>query len=190
MALHIRISAALHVRTLGVPCLRFTRVLAGRKSLSFEGLLAGVYVVCITRSPPGTAGGYNAAGAASSISSSAARLPRLSARILLICGLIFWISCLVTLSRLRTCDRRCMLTLSTLRLSAAFARRGSWILSASCPLVPALFLLLCARFLPVMSFWLGRCLRPLSLPPSSRVARRCPPSFRPFGGAEAEAPLG
>jgi hypothetical protein len=34
------------------------------------------------------------------------------------------------------------------------------------------------------------CLRPLSLPPSSRVARRCPPSFRPFGGAEAEAPLG
>jgi hypothetical protein len=34
------------------------------------------------------------------------------------------------------------------------------------------------------------CLRPLSLPPSSRVAWRCPPSFRPFGGAEAEAPLG
>jgi hypothetical protein len=31
---------------------------------------------------------------------------------------------------------------------------------------------------------------PLSLPPWSRVARRCPPSFRPFGGAEAEAPLG
>jgi hypothetical protein len=28
------------------------------------------------------------------------------------------------------------------------------------------------------------------LPPSSRVARRCPHSFRPFGGAEAEAPLG
>jgi hypothetical protein len=34
------------------------------------------------------------------------------------------------------------------------------------------------------------CLCPLSLPPSSRVARRCPPCFRPFGGAEAEAPLG
>jgi hypothetical protein len=34
------------------------------------------------------------------------------------------------------------------------------------------------------------CLSPLSLPPWSRVARRCPPSFRPFGGAEAEAPLG
>jgi hypothetical protein len=34
------------------------------------------------------------------------------------------------------------------------------------------------------------CLRALSLPPSSRVVRRCPPSFRPFGGAEAEAPLG
>jgi hypothetical protein len=33
-------------------------------------------------------------------------------------------------------------------------------------------------------------LRPLSLPPSSRVARRCPPPFRPFGHAEAEAPLG
>jgi hypothetical protein len=31
---------------------------------------------------------------------------------------------------------------------------------------------------------------PLSLPPSSRVARRCPPSFRSFGGAEAETPLG
>jgi hypothetical protein len=34
------------------------------------------------------------------------------------------------------------------------------------------------------------CLRPLSLPPSSHVARRCPPSFRSFGDAEAEAPLG
>jgi hypothetical protein len=34
------------------------------------------------------------------------------------------------------------------------------------------------------------CLGLLSLPPSSRVARRCPTSFRPFGGAEAEAPLG
>jgi hypothetical protein len=33
-------------------------------------------------------------------------------------------------------------------------------------------------------------LSPLSLPPWSRVARRCPHSFRPFGGAEAEAPLG
>jgi hypothetical protein len=34
------------------------------------------------------------------------------------------------------------------------------------------------------------CLRPLSLPPSSRAAQRCPPSFRPFGDAEAEPPLG
>jgi hypothetical protein len=34
------------------------------------------------------------------------------------------------------------------------------------------------------------CLHRLSLPPSSRVAGRCPPSFRPSGGAEAEALLG
>jgi hypothetical protein len=34
------------------------------------------------------------------------------------------------------------------------------------------------------------CLRPLSLSPSSRVARGCPPSFRPFKGAEAEPLLG
>jgi hypothetical protein len=141
---------------------------------------------------------------------SAARLPRLNAWILLICGLISWISCLVTLWRLHACARRCMLNLLTLRMSATFACPGSWILSASCPLVPALFLLLCARFLSVMSFWLGRlllmrqcllvnpcllglvhsCLRPLSLPPSSCVARRCAHSFRSFGGAEAEAPLG
>jgi hypothetical protein len=31
------------------------------------------------------------------------------------------------------------------------------------------------------------CLRPLSLPTSSRVARRCPRSFRPSGDAETEA---
>jgi hypothetical protein len=101
---------------------------------------------------------WNAAGAAFSSSSSAARLPRLIARILLSCGLIFWISCLVTLSRLRMCARRCMLTLLTLPLSAAFACRGSWIPSASCPLVLALFLLLRARFLPLMSYWSGRLL--------------------------------
>jgi hypothetical protein len=34
------------------------------------------------------------------------------------------------------------------------------------------------------------CLLPLSLPPSSRVAGRCPPSFRPSGDAEAEASWG
>jgi hypothetical protein len=67
---------------------------------------------------------WNADGAASSISFSAARLPCLIARILLICGLIFWISCLVTLSRPRGCARHCMLTLETLRMSAAFACRG------------------------------------------------------------------
>jgi hypothetical protein len=31
--------------------------------------------------------------------------------------------------------------------------------------------------------------RPLSLPSSSRVAGRCPPSLRPSGGAKAEALL-
>jgi hypothetical protein len=101
---------------------------------------------------------WNAAGAVSSISSSVARLTRLRAWILLICGLIFWICCLLTLSRLRTSARRCMLTLLTLRMSAVFAYRGSWILSASCPVVPALFLLLCAWFSPGMSCWLGRLL--------------------------------
>jgi hypothetical protein len=35
-----------------------------------------------------------------------------------------------------------------------------------------------------------RCLQPLSLPPSSRVAERSAPSFRPSEGAEAEALLG
>jgi hypothetical protein len=101
---------------------------------------------------------WNAAGAASSISSSAARHPVLSARILLICGLISWISCLVMLSRLRTRARRCIFTLLPLRMSRAFACRGSWILSASCPLVHSLFLLLYAHVLPVISFWLGRLL--------------------------------
>jgi hypothetical protein len=46
------------------------------------------------------------------------------------------------------------------------ACRGSWFLSASCQLVPALFLLMyrcvathmCARFLPATWFWLGRLL--------------------------------
>jgi hypothetical protein len=43
----------------------------------------------------------------------------------------------------------------------------------------------------VLAAWLVHsCLSPLSLPPWSRVARRCLPSFRPLGGAEAEAPLG
>jgi hypothetical protein len=51
-----------------------------------------------------------------------------------------------------------MLAPLTLRLFAAFACRGSWLLSASCPLVLALLVLLCVRFLPAMSFWLGRLL--------------------------------
>jgi hypothetical protein len=40
-------------------------------------------------------------------------------------------------------------------MSAVFACRGSWILSASSPLVSSLFVLLCARFLPAMCFWSG-----------------------------------
>jgi hypothetical protein len=44
--------------------------------------------------------------------------------------------------------------------------------------------------LPPFAGLVHSCLRPLSLQPCSRVARRCPPSFRPFGGTEAEAPLG
>jgi hypothetical protein len=83
------------------------------------------------------------------------------------------------------------------------------IVTASCLLVPALFVplsvLACYVLLVGASvadatvpagarvFAAGlvhSSLRSLSLPPSSRVARRYPPSFRPFGGAEAEAPLG
>jgi hypothetical protein len=72
----------------------------------------------------------------SSSSLSAARLPSLIARSLLICGLNSRISCLnVTLLRPCGCARHCMLTLLTLWMSAPFACRGSWILSASCPLV-------------------------------------------------------
>jgi hypothetical protein len=51
-----------------------------------------------------------------------------------------------------------MLTLLPPRMSATFACRGSWILSAFCPPLPALFLFLCARFLPAISFWLERLL--------------------------------
>jgi hypothetical protein len=58
----------------------------------------------------------------------------------------------------RACAMRCMLTLLPRRMSATFACCGSCILSASCPLVPALSLLLCAQFLPALSFWLGRLL--------------------------------
>jgi hypothetical protein len=54
----------------------------------------------------------------------------------------------------RRCARHCMLTLLTRQMSAAFACCGSWILSASFLLVPALFLLLYTPFLLVISFWL------------------------------------
>jgi hypothetical protein len=47
------------------------------------------------------------------------------------------------------------LTPLTLLLSAASACHVSWILSAACPLVPALFMLLCVLFLSAMSCWLG-----------------------------------
>jgi hypothetical protein len=70
----------------------------------------------------------------------------LIACILLICGSISWISCLVMLSRLRGCARHCMLTLLTLQMSAAFACRGPWILSASFPLVPAAVCAILARY--------------------------------------------
>jgi hypothetical protein len=80
---------------------------------------------------------------------------------------------------------------------------GFCIPSASCQLVHAMFPLLCARFLPAMSFWLG----PLLLLRQCLLVNVCllmvtctcalrpvllgvaPPSFRPFGGAEAEALL-
>jgi hypothetical protein len=83
-------------------------------------------------------------GAAFSISTSAARLPRLSARILLICGLISSIAYLVTLSWPRKCAMHCILTLLVLRMFATFGCRSSWILSASCLLVLAKPLLLCS----------------------------------------------
>jgi hypothetical protein len=67
-------------------------------------------------------------------------------------------SCLVTLSRSRGCARHCMLILLTLWMSVGFACgfecRGFSTLSAPCPLVPALFVPMSARFLPAMFFGL------------------------------------
>jgi hypothetical protein len=154
---------------------------------------------------------WNAAGAASSISCSAARPPRLVARVLLMCGLIAWINCLVTVSLPRGCARRCMLTPLTLRLSAAF---GCHMAPGSCLLPVCMSALCCAAMCSVLANYVllvgasvadatvpagegvftavlvRSCLRPLSLLPSSRVAQRCPPSFRASGGADAEALLG
>jgi hypothetical protein len=94
------------------------------------------------------------------------------------------------------------------RLSVASDCRGSSILSAACPLVPGLFVLLCARFFPAMSFWSGllllmqRCLlaalvKARLLPAwsaPSRVAaliaccRALPPLLPPLWG-EAWSPI-
>jgi hypothetical protein len=92
-----------------------------------------------------------------------------------------------------------------------FACLGSWILSASFPLVPALICAAVCSVLACNALLVGAsvadaavpagerelaaglvhsCLQPLSLPPSSRVAGSCPPSFRLRAGAEAEALLG
>jgi hypothetical protein len=97
----------------------------------------------------------SAAGGASSIICSVAKPLRQAVRILQICGWISWNFCPATLALLRGCARRCTLTPLTLPLFAAFACRGSWILSAFCPLVHPLFALLCALLLPAMSCWLG-----------------------------------
>jgi hypothetical protein len=116
---------------LGTPCLCTGPVLVLIASVASQGhhriLLGGTPL-------------SNAAGAESSITFSAARLSRLITRILLIRGLISWISCLVTLSHPRGCARLCMLTLSTLQMSVGFACRCFFTLSASCPLFPFLLL--------------------------------------------------
>jgi hypothetical protein len=80
---------------------------------------------------------WNASGAASSISFSAARLPDLVAWILLIFGLIFWRSFLLTLSRPHGYARHCMLTVLSLRMSTvlhAVAPGSFWLLFRLSPL--------------------------------------------------------
>jgi hypothetical protein len=157
---------------LGTPCLCMGSVLvliARFASLGHRQILLGGTPL------------WNASGAASSISFSAARPPGLVARILLICGLISWISCLVTLSWPRGCARHCMLTLFTPRTSADFACRGFLTLSASCPLVLTLFVPLFARFLPAMSFWLALLLlmRPCLLVNVCLLLVWCPAVIKP-----------
>jgi hypothetical protein len=113
--------------------------------------------VCITRPPLSTAGGYTFLESRWRYVQhcSVAKPLRQAVRILQICGWISRSCCPATLSLLRGCARRCTLTPLTLLLFAAFACRGSWILSAFCPLVLPLFALLCALLLPAMSCWLG-----------------------------------
>jgi hypothetical protein len=79
-------------------------------------------------------------------------------------------------------------------------RKLSLILSVFCRTVPVLSVLLCTPWLPLMFSWLGllwrmalypwvsvssglvhRSLRPLALPPVSRVAGCCPPDVAPLG---------
>jgi hypothetical protein len=103
-----------------------------------------------------------------------------------------------------------MLTLLSLRMSAAFACRGFLTLASLSPCprsicaavcsVLACYVLLVGASVADATVPAGErmfaaglvhsCLSPLSLPPSSRGAKRVTPPFRPFGGAEAEAPLG
>jgi hypothetical protein len=59
------------------------------------------------------------------------------------------------LSLLHMCARCCMLTPSTLLLCGALACHRSWVLSASCPLVPEMPLFLCFPFLPAIFCWSG-----------------------------------
>jgi hypothetical protein len=138
---------------------------------------------------------WNTAGATSSISSSAARLPRLIARILLI-ALVRQALHADSFKPAAVC-RFCMpwlldpfcffsacprpVSVAVCSILARYALLvGTSVADAAVPAGERVF----------AAGLVHSCLRSLSLTPSSRVARRCPPSFRLFGGAEAEAPLG
>jgi hypothetical protein len=143
---------------------------------------------------------WNAAGAVSSISFSAARLPRLVARIPLIFGLISWIFCLVTLLLPRGWVRQA-LHVDSFDPEAVSRVCMPWLLDPFCFLsacphsvcaavcsVPACYVFLVGASVAdpagERAFAAGlmrSSLRPLSLPSSSRVTGRCSSSFRPSG---------